>query len=91
MKIIHVDRPHQDSNTLVPQMIDGVTYYWTVVSEGAIVGETFQEWWKRKQKQIFNQGKSDFVEGIFLYDIQALITSKNESCIMIRYQWITKN
>ena len=91
MKIIHVDKPQQDVLTSNPQMIDGVIHYWTVKSEAAIVGESFQEWWKRKQEQIFNQGRSDFFKGIFLYDIQALITSKNESCIMIRYQWITKN
>ena len=28
MKIIWVDRPMQDSNTLEPQLIDGEIYHW---------------------------------------------------------------
>ena len=85
-EIIIVDKPLQDDNTLDKQCINGEYPNWYTRTEGAKVGETFQDWWKRKQEWM-----GDKILGIYLYDIQpigGIIGKPNEAALFIRYDYI---
>jgi hypothetical protein len=99
MRIIHVNNPMQDSETLNPQIIDGKTYYWCVNSEMTKANESFHEWWERKQEEMEYRSKGEkLVEGIFLYNIEGVggiipneNTGKYPWGLIIRYAWIKIN
>ena len=91
MKVIHVNTPLQHANTIDPQIIDGKMYHWVVKSECMKLGETFQQWWERKQELMKQHSKIDLVEGIFFYDVQPvgpIVGNPNEGAMIIRYEWI---
>jgi hypothetical protein len=88
MKIIYVNSSKQDENTLDPQLIDGQIFYWNVQPEMLKTGESFQQWWARKQDYMTRHSKGKkLVDGIFLYDIETLACG-DKSSMMIHYQWI---
>jgi hypothetical protein len=88
MKIIFVNRPLQDENTLEPQVIDGQIYQWCVKSELSKLGETLQQFIERKLRLTKNKD----VNAVFIYDVQALIEDnsvtqmKLQGGLIIRYQ-----
>jgi hypothetical protein len=85
-EIIIVDKPMQSEDTLNKQCINGTYPNWCVRTEGAKVGETFLEWWKRKQDEVGHK-----MLGIYLYDIQpigGIIGRPRESALYIRYDYI---
>ena len=41
MKIVFIDKPMQDANTIEKQLIDGRVVYWTVASECMIIRYAF--------------------------------------------------
>lgn len=85
-EIIIVNTPLQDENTLNKQCINGEYPNWCTRTEGTKVGETFQDWWKRKQEWM-----GDKILGIYLYDIQpigGIIGKPNEATLFIRYDYI---
>lgn len=95
MKIIHVDKPMQDENTLEPQIIDGKRYSWVVKTESTKANESFLQWWKNKQEWMIAHSKGEkLVEGIFLYNIEGvggLIGNEENKypwVLHIRYAWI---
>lgn len=95
MKIVFIDKPMQDANTIEKQLIDGRIVYWTVVSECMKVGETFKEWLIRKEERINTHPNYSSVEGILVYDMQALVSipyeGKSHSSMIIRYAFLRKS
>jgi len=59
-----------------------------------MIGESFQQWWKRKQEWMITNSKGeDLVDGIFVYDfspIGGIVGATNKAAMTIRYQWIKK-
>ena len=94
MKLIFIDKPMQDANTLEPQLIDGRIVYWTVVSEITKVNETFREWLIRKEERINTHPNYSSVEGILIYDMQSIASipydGKTNSSMIIRYAFLKK-
>lgn len=94
MKLIFIDKPMQDANTLEPQLIDGRVVYWTVVSEIMKVDETFREWLIRKEERINTHPNYSSVEGILIYDMQSIASmpydGKTNSSMIIRYAFLKK-
>jgi len=94
MKIVFIDKPVQDANTIDKQLIDGRIVYWTVVSECMKVGETFKEWLIRKEERI-NAHPNSSVEGILVYDMQSVVSipyeGKSHSSMIIRYAYLRKS
>lgn len=95
MKIVFIDKPIQDANTIEKQLIDGRVVYWTVVSECMKVGETFKEWLIRKEERINRHPNYSTVEGILIYDIQTVVSipydGKSHSSMIIRYAYLRKS
>lgn len=95
MKIIFIDKPIQDENTIEKQLIDGRVVYWTVVSECMKAGETFKEWLIRKEERINRHPNYSSVEGILVYDIQTVVSipyeGKSHSSMIIRYAYLIKS
>lgn len=94
MKLIFIDKPMQDANTLEPQLIDGRIVYWTVVSEIMKVNETFKEWLIRKEERINTHPNYSSVEGLLIYDMQSIASipydGKTNSSMIIRYAFLKK-
>jgi hypothetical protein len=94
MKLIFIDKPIQDANTLEPQLIDGRIVYWTVVSEIMKVNETFREWLIRKEERINTHPNYSSVEGLLIYDMQSIASipydGKTNSSMIIRYAFLKK-
>ena len=94
MKLIFIDKPMQDANTLEPQLIDGRIVYWTVVSEIMKVNETFREWLIRKEERINTHPNYSSVEGLLIYDMQSIASipydGKTNSSMIIRYAFLKK-
>ena len=95
MEIILVNKPIQTPETLEPQIINGKLYFWCVNDESMKIGETFQEWWKRKKiwmsENLEKRNLNTVIKGIFLYDITpigGIIGAETEAAMIIRYQWI---
>jgi hypothetical protein len=80
MKIIKVDRP----------VVEGINWETIIVkSEIAKPGETFHQWWVRKQAWMKETDMN--VDGIYLYDIHTLPTLKEDSHVLvIRHEYIKK-
>lgn len=75
MKIYFVNQPLQDDNTLEKQLIDGKVYHWCVKTENMALGETLQEFIRRKH-----------TNGImFIYDICPVYIGSNLVANQIRY------
>ena len=95
MKIVFIDKPIQDANTIEKQLIDGRIVYWTVVSECMKVGETFKEWLTRKEERINAHPNYSSVEGILVYDMQSVVSipyeGKSHSSMIIRYAYLRKS
>lgn len=95
MKIVFIDKPVQDANTLEKQLIDGRVVYWTVASECMKVGETFKEWLIRKEERINTHPNYSSVEGILVYDMQTVVSipyeGKSHSSMIIRYAYLRKS
>ena len=89
MKIIYVDRPVQDENTVEPQIIEGKILHWIIRSECLKVGETFQEFIRRKEEELIYK-KLDY-DGMFIYDFQPLATTDGKGVLMIRYKIFKNN
>jgi len=94
MKIIFVNNPMQDANTLEPQLIDGRVVYWTVDSECMKSNETFKEWLVRKEERINTHPNYSSVEGLLIYDMQPLASTpyegKTHASMIIRYAFLRK-
>ena len=99
MEIIYVNKPLQDATTIEPQIIDGNRYDWCVLTESARIGESFREWWDRKQDYIKSlpdvkiaQSKGEVLfEGIFLYNVEpigGIVGDPKSAALHIRYAWI---
>jgi hypothetical protein len=87
MKILFVDRPHQDAQTLKPYLINGRIYHWTVTSERIQINTTFQEWLQEKIKWA---DEKKLVEAILIYDMMPVVLSETQSAMIIRYAWLEK-
>ena len=94
MKLIFIDKPMQDANTLEPQLIDGRVVYWTVVSERMKSNETFKEWLVRKEERINTHPNYSSVEGLLIYDMQPIVSIPYEGVthggMIIRYAFLKK-
>jgi hypothetical protein len=94
MKIIFVNNPIQDANTLEPQLIDGRVVYWTVASECMKSNETFKEWLVRKEERINTHPNYSSIEGLLIYDMQPLVSipyeGKTHGGMIIRYAFLRK-
>ena len=94
MKLIFIDKPMQDANTLEPQLIDGRVVYWTVASECMKSDETFKEWLIRKEERINTHPNYSSVEGLLIYDMQPLASTpyegKTHASMIIRYAFLRK-
>ena len=94
MKLIFIDKPIQDANTVEPQLIDGRIVYWTVVSEIMKVNETFREWLIRKEERINTHPNYSSVEGLLIYDMQSIASmpydGKTNSSMIIRSAFLKK-
>jgi hypothetical protein len=94
MKVIFVDYPMQNENTVEPQLIDGRVVYWTVVSECMKLDETFKEWLIRKEERINTHPNYSSVEGLLIYDMQPLVSIPYEGVtygsMIIRYAFLKK-
>lgn len=85
-QIIIVNTPLQDENTLNKQCINNEYPNWCVITEGTRLGETFRQWWKRKQEEL-----GDKIQGIYLYDIEpigAILNHPGQGVLYIRYAYI---
>jgi hypothetical protein len=66
--------------------------YWTVRTENIKLGDTYHQWLLKKKEEIEGvKFKEKKVEGIYLYDIQTVLTVNNEPAIMVRYDYIYRN
>lgn len=119
MKVIQIYKPLQDKDTkpehveLMETIIGNSNEYlevknkipyWCVMSELLSPNETYQQWLERVAERI-NSGtyKEKGVEGIYLYDIQAvggivkavdidtLKIKQDETGLMVRYDYICKS
>jgi len=94
MKIIFVDYPMQDENTIDPQLIDGRIVYWCVVSECMKLEETFREWLVRMEEKINTNPNYSSVEGLLIYDMQPVVSIPYEGVtrggVIIRYAFLKK-
>ena len=94
MKVIFVDKPMQNENTVEPQLIDGRVVYWIVASECMKSDETFKEWLIRKEERINTHPNYSSVEGLLIYDMQPLASIPYEgtthASMIIRYAFLRK-
>jgi hypothetical protein len=94
MKILVIDKPLQDENTISPQLIDGEVVHWCVRSECLKVNETFQEWLIRKEERINTHPNYSSVEGLLIYDMQPIVSipyeGKSHGSMIIRYAFLRK-
>jgi len=66
--------------------------YWTVRTENIKLGDTYHQWLLKKKEEIEGvKFKEKKVEGIYLYDIQTVLTVNNEPAMMVRYDYIYKD
>jgi hypothetical protein len=67
--------------------------YWMVKTENIKIGDTYHQWLKKKEEEIKTNPifKEKGVEGIYLYDIQTVLTVTNEPAMMVRYDYICRN
>ena len=66
--------------------------YWTVRTENIKLGDTYHQWLLKKKEEIEGvKFKEKKVEGIYLYDIQTVLTVNNEPAMMVRYDYIYRN
>jgi len=95
MRLIFIDKPYQDEKTVNPQLIDGKTYHWVVEDEMAKLGETFQQWWVRKQEYAKTHAKLQHAAGIFFYDAQPCgpipDLHRLSTGLIVRYMWFFEN
>lgn len=96
MKIIFVNRPMQDENTLEPQFINGEIKKWIVKTENLKIDQTLKEFLEEKWVYVKNKF-GDQIEGFYIYDvlpIHGIINEKKEytgkSGMLIRYDYIKK-
>lgn len=105
MKVIQIYKPLQDQNTKIEdlELVEFITKteknnfilqkkipYWCVRTENIKLGDTYHQWLKKKEEEIKGE-KFKTVEGIYLYDIQTVLTVNNEPAMMVRYDYIHKN
>jgi hypothetical protein len=94
MKIIFIDKPLQDENTISPQLIDGEVVHWCVRSECLKANETFQEWLVRKEERINTHPNYSSIEGFLIYDMQPIVSipyeGKSHGSMIIRYTFLRK-
>ena len=96
MKIIFVNQPMQDENTLEPQLINGEIKKWKVKGENLKINQTLKEFLTEKWIYVKNKF-GDEIKGFYIYDvlpIHEIINEKGEytgdSGIHIRYDYIKK-
>jgi hypothetical protein len=66
--------------------------YWTVRTENIKLSDTYHQWLLKKKEEIEGvKFKEKKVEGIYLYDIQTVLTVNNEPAMMVRYDYIYRN
>ncbi len=94
MKIIFIDKPLQDENTISPQLIDGEVFHWCVRSECLKANETFKEWLVRKEERINRHPNYSSIEGLLIYDMQPIVSIPYEGVtrggLIVRYAFLRK-
>jgi len=94
MKIVFIDKPIQDANTIEKQLIDGRVVYWCVVSECMKLEETFREWLVRMEERISTHPNYSSVEGLLIYNMQPVVSIPYEGVtrggMIIRYAFLKK-
>lgn len=68
------------------------TPYWMARTENVKLGDTYLMWLHKKENEIKGEEfVKKGVEGIYLLDIQTVLTANNEPAMMIRYDYIYKH
>ena len=98
MKIVYVNTPMQDENTLNPQVIDGCTPKWCVATEWVTKGLTLRQHLEKKWEFIKNHPKGGDVIGFYLYDVEPVhkiidekVNYTGESAMFVRLDYIKKS
>jgi hypothetical protein len=98
MKIVYVNTPMQDEHMENPQVIDGQTPKWCVITMAAKESQTLREFFEDRWKYIKSRPNGEDVIGFYLYDATpmggAIDRNHNftgQSALFVRFDYMKKN
>ena len=98
MKIVYVNNPMQNEHTQNPQVIDGQTPTWCVITMAAKENQTLREFFEDRWNSIKAHPSGKDVTGFYLYDATSVggIMDENKnitgrSALFVRFDYIKEN
>ena len=99
MKIVFTDKRTQtkDEPYSDVQLIDGIRYNWRIKTVMCMIGETFQEWLTRMEKDTLSHEFHKDTIGLVIYDVMPIKGVpmlpdsekwQGEGAMMVRYDYI---
>ena len=91
MKIIYVNTPHQDEQTLSPQVIDGEIPHWTVDTHMLKLGQTLRGFLQQRWERVITEYGEGVIEGFYLYNVTPvgqLVGNPKEGAMFVRCAYI---